>query len=405
MNNTNLSFKGCTFGNGTTFENRQENTIKFNDCEFNCRIDLSQPKASKQSTNLYLEDCHFHKTVKFYSRIFSDTSFENTTFDGVADFWNVNFEKETVFYKTTFNDNVVFSEAKLNKICDFRYSTFRAIAIFRDATFKKGLNLAHANFAFQSSFSTHKLEIGKFEQGSISLEDERETFRLLKNDAINSNNKIGSLDFYEREMNAYRKSIHSKSKLSIKQLFNVVLALLFIIAILPGYSGLLMFRFFLIAFISLVLLIKYPKFYFKKHSIKLKNGLNSLKDKIKLVLNYEICLPRLTSGNWWILFFQRIFGNFNQSWGLSLFSTLVIASILFSCYNLTFSPHLFEWGFTSWASWGNVISDYMLFLWPGRDFEAISNDLGPLTIPMDILSRVLIGIGLYQTLRSFRKLG
>ena len=391
MKNNKLSFKGCTFGNGTTFENRKEGILEFVDCEFKGRIDLSQPKASKQSTNLYLEDCHFHKTVKFYSRKLSNTSFENTTFDGVADFWNVKFKEETTFCKTTFNDNVVFSEAVFSDVCNFKFTTFRAIVIFREATFEKGLNLAYANFAFQSSLSSHKLEIGKFEPASITLEDERETFRLLKNDAINSNNKIGSLDYYAREMNAYRKSINSNRKVSIKFLFNSIFPLLFIIAFLSGFTT-----------FSIIILVA---FFFISPLSYLKKWFGWIKTKINFVWKYEVALPRLASGNWWILFFQRIFGNFNQSWGLSLLATLGIASFFFNCYNLTFSPRLFEWGFTSWKSWGNVISDYMLFIWPGRDFEAISKDLGPLTIPVDILSRVLIGIGLYQTLRSFRKLG
>ncbi|WP_320020202.1 hypothetical protein [Labilibaculum manganireducens] len=88
--------------------------------------------------------------------------------------------------------------------------------------------------------------------------------------------------------------------------------------------------------------------------------------------------------------------------------TLGIGLMFFMLYVYNLSGISFQWGWSGFSEFGNVIEEYLphfcKFLYPGHrfDFMAGFNPNSYASI-FDLLGRIFIGYGYYQIVRSFRK--
>jgi len=218
------------------------------DCEINFLFEISNSKSYRQikfkncvfkedvifndvtlSGNLIFWNCKFEKlltfqnlTVKGKSR-FWETTFEtlrvdNLRFEDLADFFKAKFKTNTIFYKTDFLGTVVFTASIFEKNVLFTYSKISDVLIFSRTKFFKGLDLSQAiitgkiknnnsdfiDFENQLDIDDDDEYRNSFEfDGKITLQNKRDTFRILKKAAQDEGNQFKFLEYSKMENETY----------------------------------------------------------------------------------------------------------------------------------------------------------------------------------------------------------
>lgn len=113
-------------------------------------------------------------------------------------------------------------------------------------------------------------------------------------------------------------------------------------------------------------------------------------------------LPSITSN-----LISKLFSNYGQSWIQSLIVTVILSTSFFGFYLLSFKNIEFDFSCEGWMFFqSNYLKFTPEFINPTHkiDFiEDLNKEIGEWTRFFDFLGRVVVGIGIYETIKSFRK--
>jgi hypothetical protein len=192
----NLPFENCVFKGGFKAQ-VVASKLAMESCVFEKKVDFKNLKANGK---VRFKQCTFNESPNF----------NNAKFQDLADFWRCTFKKEVIFYKTDFHGTVVFSATTFEENVLFTYTLIDKLILFRGAVIKKGIDLSTA--IISGSIGTFGLELGDFraingklsdeafetavsKKGEIPIRNKRETFRILKQANIQQNNVIESIPY------------------------------------------------------------------------------------------------------------------------------------------------------------------------------------------------------------------
>jgi len=104
---------------------------------------------------------------------------------------------------------------------------------------------------------------------------------------------------------------------------------------------------------------------------------------------------------------SKLFSNYGQSWIQSLIVTVILSTSFFGFYLLSFKNIEFDFSYEGWIFFqSNYLKFTPEFINPTHkiDFiENLKNEIGEWTRFFDFLGRIIVGIGIYETIKSFRK--
>lgn len=264
-----LHFINCIFEN-ITLKNRFDNII-FEDCTINDKfiitnyLSLKDQKLSagnnviafyRGSINelilyglinfehrLYInhQSKKNNKTCKIKSLRIEACSFlenfklQNTIIDEI-EISDVNFEKNVDFYKTIFKNGISYdlitNKKSLRDEIRFLSINFSGMALFTNSRFEQKFIMEHVTFEKMSNFKNAIFEKG-FDLEQINIKEEinfygieildktttsQETYRILKHNFEEVNNKIEANKYHALEMELHRKDIWSKEYITFKLL-------------------------------------------------------------------------------------------------------------------------------------------------------------------------------------------
>lgn len=206
-----ISFTNCTFLKTVTFRNVSiYNNFDFHECKF---LDT-----------LTLENVIIKGKARFWRSEFASLSINNLRFENLADFFKTQFFKKTIFYKTDFLGTTVFTASCFKENVLFTYSKIADAIIFSRTNFEKGLDLSQA--IITGTIKNSNSDFGVFsnekdlidddeyrksfeEYGIITLNNKRETFRILKKAALADSNQFKFLEYSKLENQTYFEQLKS----------------------------------------------------------------------------------------------------------------------------------------------------------------------------------------------------
>lgn len=151
--------------------------FNFYNCVFKKRITLASSKR-----NIRFEDCAFEDEfncnnsdfegkIRLRKCTFAEkANFKNAKFKDLADFWRTTFKKETIFYKTDFMGTVVFSATTFEKNVLFTYALIEKLILFRGTKIREGIDLSTA--IITGSVGTFGLSLWDFKAKKGRLTDQ-----------------------------------------------------------------------------------------------------------------------------------------------------------------------------------------------------------------------------------------
>lgn len=314
--------------------------------------------------NLKLENCEFEKDfvgknsifrmkVRIQNCIFHGrVDFSNAKFQDLADFWRSIFKQETIFYKTDFLGTVVFSSATFEKNLLFTYTLIEKLIIFRGTDIKAGIDLS-------TSIIT----------GSIG------TFGLSLWDFKTKNGKLSDADFEHAVSLSGEIPIKNK-----RETFRIL----------------------------------------KQANIQQNNVIESLPyqalEKKTLLTELLDSLQKPdTVKEWWksfwdliVLGLNRISNNFGKAPMQGVVYTLTVGALFF--YLNIIQTEKYEMTLSlSWDVFVDEIPNYLKFLLPTHGLDYLGPEfytkyeVSNWYYLWDILGRIFVGFGIYQTIQAFRK--
>ena len=213
-----LRFEDCIFEDDI-FLYKYIHELEFKECKFFANVKIKRMDIEK---GISFEKCIFNKSLILKNITFKEgskvkikecqkivnASFENTTFEDLADFYNSTFETKTNFERTTFKNISVFSNVIFKDDIDFRFTTFEKLAQFKETIFEKKLNLEDTIIKDKINFlKTKTLNNENLKPENIA---NRETARIIKDSFEQQNNIIEANKFYALEMKEREKELDSK---------------------------------------------------------------------------------------------------------------------------------------------------------------------------------------------------
>lgn len=213
---------GCIF-KGKIFRNDIDNIYKTIDalrmvnCIFEDDFIINYIEKGKEKEfiikKLYLKDCTFKRKVKLFKCKFIESSFYNTKFLDLADFYKSEFHKlyvdktldignefTEIFEKTDFEGITVFSSVTFNEVIDFKYTKFLDNTMFKDTIFLKKINL-------ENSILKGNINFFRINENTPLKVANRETARIIKDSFEQQNNIIEANKFYALEMKEREKEL------------------------------------------------------------------------------------------------------------------------------------------------------------------------------------------------------
>ncbi len=362
----------------------------FDYTKFEGRFELSKAEFYSYVS---FRDVIFESKSKMYRvKFFGETLFTNSTFRDLIDFFGSEFHRPMIFYKTDFLSTSVFSRCTFKENVLFTYSLIDSVLIFRHAIFEKGLDLSLANNNGKINFFDTDLDIFSSvnhpdsideyekcvsEEGKIPHKNKRETFRIIKKVLVNENNIIDSLEFQQKEMISY----HAEINVELKQKYEAKFTC-------GRFSSVFkIFKYLLKPIITIYLFFIFIKKFILAILFKRKEYEESAQIQLSEISN-----------------------NYGLSWLQGLLFTISISIFFFILYFFSVKDLPFDWGWVSfdsfWIATSEVFKSYFIFLLPTHRFNEFSS-LNPtgLSYFIDIIARVFITYGIYQTVQAFRKFG
>ncbi|WP_298313757.1 hypothetical protein [uncultured Aquimarina sp.] len=358
--------------------------LRLEDCEFN--EDFIASFTSIRS--LTIKNSIFGKALDFSTSLFSEkVEITYNDFHGLFNFSNSNFLKKLEIPDNNFNDNVDFGYCLFKDDSNFKSNKFKRGAGFEYSIFERrffGMEI----FSFENkmdfsfvTFSKDSFLTQSYFDGGLSLyssiiketlhitdikvfsnNSDRETLRIIKNLFLKQSDRIQALNFHEKEMKVYEKDLIERKRTS------------------------------------------------KKELKRLEEG---IEDNIEPLGNEFLEDLKSYKRDFLILISSRLSNHYGLSWWqgvkFTLFSSLVGYFVYILCHILQ-GNYPYEFGWDNWEVFSSSV-DYTLkyyfqFLWPTHKFDFMAGVISsPLNYLIDILSRIVVGFGVYQTIQAFRKFG
>lgn len=108
-----------------------------------------------------------------------------------------------------------------------------------------------------------------------------------------------------------------------------------------------------------------------------------------------------------ILSLNKLSSNHGQDWVQGLIFTLISGLFFFLIYVSIIPEKPFHWGWLGytefWIAIKETLKYFPEFLYPGHSFDFMSKKYYGWTLVIDLIGRIFIGYGIYQTIQSFRK--
>ena len=139
----------------------------------------------------FLDDVNFHEATFKKKVLFNESEFK-----GKVNAWKMMFLDDVTFKWSDFRKKANFSELKAeNGLVEFHGSNFESNAYFYDSEIN------------ELDLKTSVVDNGLFFLGTKINTLNRETARIIKNEFVKQNNKIESLKYHAREMEAYKAEL------------------------------------------------------------------------------------------------------------------------------------------------------------------------------------------------------
>lgn len=245
-----LVFVNCFFDEDVKFvkgyqvvrlsDNLSENSFDYADYETNVfEANVTFKENCEFCNALNAENIVFKENFRLHDSVISKINFENTKFEKLADFWSSTFMSKTIFFKTDFNETLVLSMSSFTENVLFTYTKINGLCLMKSTKFYKGLDLSLANisgdlevfgsYIWDEDFKTinlfkdevardFRINSNRFdkhiksydvaydncvtERGEIPIENKRETYRILKDNLLSSNNYVEAVPYRVREYKA-----------------------------------------------------------------------------------------------------------------------------------------------------------------------------------------------------------
>ena len=429
-----LDFTGAEFHCEIQFDEVNLPTVDFTDSRFKAKVDFSKSTFN----GCYFERAVFEKEVKFeQSKFWQDVSFKQAEFLADSLFNGVKsdrteFKKSTTFQEATFRKNAIFGYCHFAKSavftnCHFQDAVFsEAIfgdtALFDEAHFYNATEyyntLYHKTANYKKS-SFHGIvgfneihakgnidfEEAEFNGGGTFIEavfDKRACFKRL--------NVVGGFDFFSATFKS--EAVFDDSDFTSRDSNRGLLSLRS-----SKFEGLLDMSRCTIDNLDLVG-TRIQSGLFLGSNIRsdnretyriIKDSYEKANNRVEalhyhaLEMNMLLGETKPFSKDWWILSLNKWSSNHGTDWRRGVLFTLTVALLFFSAYMFFRGSRLcFEI-----VCIDRFLSQYFAFIFPIRELktEMIDLDKGGAwaMILSDLLGRIFIGFGIYQTITAFRK--
>lgn len=364
-------------------------SIKATKTDFKYDIDLTEYSIKELDFN----DCNFLEKILLIKCELSSIDFVNCSFEKtvkIVDFKGeinkVNFHRSTVKKFLFFNgfDEETVVTTKDCKI-DFSYVFIQPTGhiiirnVNKDNGFCGEIDFSYANILGtitlqDSQFKTFNLQkstiVGQFNKESVLIEEysNRDTLVRIKNEFYKKNDKVKALEYKAKEFEKYFVEIDyplvkniSKFILNFTNVKTKNIEAIVSIILLP----------------FLLLMSILPFQYFTK------------------------------TREYTLLFFKRMSNSFGISWARGVIFTIITAFIFYMSINCWGSDtKIFEFGWKSWSSFGEVWKGYLNILNIfNLNNQKIAIELNAFGETLFFLSKIFIAFGVYQTIAAFRKYG
>ncbi len=147
----------------------------------------------------------------------------------------------------------------------------------------------------------------------------------------------------------------------------------------------------------------------KKAHLNIGDNLQANKYLVKEIQAFKITLKQSSSDfrDRFILWLNDLSSKHGQDWVRGIHFTWISGILFFIIYVMTLAEKPFIWGWNGFNNFFYAIKDtlkyYPEFLYPGHSFSFMSSDYQGWPIVIDMIARIVIGYGIYQTLQAFRK--
>ena len=198
----------CTFNQPITISGGVQSTLNIKNCTFNREVsfdDLTVKENARMQSNTWKDKVYFN----------------NSRFEKLADFWSSTFHKPVIFFKTDFVGIAVFAIAEFKGPVLFTYSLIAKHLILRGAKFRDGLDLSQAILdgsinsfeavvegkSMVSPADDEEFESWVATEAIIPIKNERETYRILKKQTVDSGNYIEAGKYWKKEIVTFSREI------------------------------------------------------------------------------------------------------------------------------------------------------------------------------------------------------
>lgn len=394
----NLNFEGCVFKNKLRIPQYSKQLDFANNCIFQEDVEFQSTSCVLTFRDSFFEkkiktkDVVFDGKIRFHKCTFKEKQIlNNTTFNDLADFWGSTFVGRVIFYKVNFNSTTVFSSTTFEENVLFTYSKIKTLLILRGTIIKKGIDLSLAIIEgelsiFDFTLDTFKSVNGPFneeswidsydqivaEVGDIPVKNKRETYRIIKNQLVNRKNIFDATKFSYLENRTFRKEVFSK----------------------------------MISFSKGRIIDNVNKWHSKLENdsslwVIIKSGLNYF---FKSIYNWFSVVS-----NYILLTLNRVSNRHGTSYFFGVVFTLFIGALFYYLSIINSGLYEFDWVLET-RMIEKHIGAYVQFIIPTHRFNYVENYfdrkiLGdhPYFYLWDVVGRIFVGYGIYQTIQAFRK--
>jgi uncharacterized protein YjbI with pentapeptide repeats len=460
FSDNNIQFQNTTFKNDVFFKNvRVAGNINFNNSEFlgiayfdNFKVDLTSSFEGVNFKGLVVFDnsifgqisnfskSYFEKEVRFCNAKFlKEVNFSQSIFNNNLNFSKAQFNQEVLFEKTRFLGETDFSNVELkwhvkyalaefSGITSFKNAKFLYASNFYGAVFNKETNFVNANFQ-RATFNKSKFQgstyfdYAQFSDDALfdeieltgDLQFKRVQFLNFTNFRIISNG-TGILNF---ESSSFDKLLDLRQS----HISNVILTNALFKGIVNFTDGQFNKMNLTGAVFKEVGLFKNcsidqadrETFRIAKHELlKINNKIDALLYHKKEMMAYweELCQSKWyqNRAEKFILIMNRISNGFGLNWWRGIVFTGLTALIFFIPYLLCLKNPYFQWGWESWSAFwevtGQTVKYYVEFFYAAHKLDFMEQyEPRGIAYVLDMVGRVFITYGYYQTIQAFRKYG
>jgi len=323
--------------------------VTFNELSFSSLLfkDLAVFSYSDFNTINRFENVSFEGKTEGYQLNFNCPSkLSNVQFHKLVDFNNSNFNENILFHRIDFLDRSFFSGSIFNKQVSFLHCRVNSNTVidFESVTFNNSLDISRANFACVINFWNIKLKEVNIIPSEFSL--------YLNDDLIESSQTIAV--------------INKETLQKIRESYRII----------------------------------------KKSLRDAGNEINALKFKGYEMTVYEKELSNGEKGKT-ILFFSKWSNKHGLSWGRGVVFTLLFTAVTLYIFML-FAQNMLVWEWSP-ESRNQTLTAFVQFLnitnWSFKPWSIDLSNEYPWGYLILLVGRIFIGYGYYQTISAFRRFG